>query len=101
MKGSIENIDDILEYIKQNLTLRKEEKDKYGEVELTLFLLNTFFDNQLQNLEHYNSKTDTISLYIAKRTEFLMKKLPKLHEDYYVEFEREVTIDVRTGARIA
>lgn len=32
MKGSIENIDDIQEYIKQNLTLRKEEKDKYGEV---------------------------------------------------------------------
>nr|WP_299422344.1 hypothetical protein [uncultured Emticicia sp.] len=68
----------------------KITKDKYGEVELTLFLLNTFFDNQLPNLEKYSSKTDKISLYIAKRTEFLMKKLPKLHEDYYVEFEREV-----------
>jgi len=32
MKGSIENIDDIQEYINQNLTLRKEEKDKFGEV---------------------------------------------------------------------
>lgn len=32
MKGSIENIHDIQEYIKQNLILRKEEKDKYGEV---------------------------------------------------------------------
>jgi hypothetical protein len=68
----------------------KITKDKYGEVELILFLLNTFFDNQLPNLEHYNSKTDTISLYISKRTEFLMKKLPKLHEDYYVEFEQDV-----------
>ncbi len=68
----------------------KITKDKYGEVELTLFLLNKFFDNQLPNLEKYSGKTDKISLYIAKRTEFLMKKLPKLHEDYYVEFEREV-----------
>lgn len=68
----------------------KITKDKYGEVELTLFLLNTFFDNQLSLLEQYSGKTDTISLYIAKRTEFLMKKLPKLHEDYFVEFERDV-----------
>jgi hypothetical protein len=68
----------------------KITKDKYGEIELILFLLNTFFDNQLPNLEHYNSKTDSISLYFAKRTEFLMKKIPKLHEDYYVEFERDV-----------
>ncbi|WP_435356730.1 hypothetical protein [Emticicia sp. SJ17W-69] len=68
----------------------KVTKDKYGEVELTLFLLNTFFDNQITHLEHYTGKTDTISLYIAKRTEFVLNKLPKLHEDYYVEFERDM-----------
>ena len=70
----------------------KVTKDKYGEVELTLFLLNTFFENQLSNLEHYSGKSDTISLYIAKRTEFLLNKLPKLHEDYYIEFERDTNI---------
>ena len=68
----------------------KVTKDKYGEVELTLFLLNAFFDNQLKNLEKYNSKSDTIALYIAKRTEFLLKKLPKLHEDYYIEFDKDI-----------
>ncbi|MBA4851886.1 hypothetical protein [Emticicia sp. BO119] len=68
----------------------KITKDKYGEIELTLYLLNSFFDNQLKLLEKYSSKSDTIALYIAKRTEFILKKLPKLHEDYYIEFEQEV-----------
>jgi hypothetical protein len=68
----------------------KVTKDKYGEVELTLYLLHAFFDNQLTHLERYTGKTDTVSLYIAKRTEFVLNKLPKLHEDYYVEFERDI-----------
>jgi hypothetical protein len=68
----------------------KITKDKYGEVELTLLLLNAFFENQEKLLKKYSSKTDTVSLYIAKRTEFVLKKLPKMHEDYYIEFEREV-----------
>ena len=68
----------------------KVTKDKYGEVELTLYLLNTFFDNQQTHLQVYTGKSDTISLYIAKRTEFVLSKLTKLHEDYYVEFEQEM-----------
>ena len=68
----------------------KVTKDKYGEVELTLYLLNTFFENQFKILEKYSSKSDTLALYIAKRTEFILKKLPKLHEDYYVEFEQDI-----------
>ncbi|RFS15409.1 hypothetical protein [Emticicia sp. C21] len=68
----------------------KVTKDKYGEVELTLYLLNAFFENQSKLLEKYSSKSDTVALYIAKRTEFVLKKLPKLHEDYYIEFERDV-----------
>jgi hypothetical protein len=68
----------------------KITKDKYGEVELTLCLLNSFFDNQLPHLQTYSGKTETISLYIAKRTEFILNKLPKLHEDYYVEFDADI-----------
>lgn len=68
----------------------KVTKDKYGEVELTLYLLNAFFENQPKLLEKYSSKSDTIAQYIAKRTEFILKKLPKIHEDYYIEFERDI-----------
>ena len=68
----------------------KITKDKYGEIELTLYLLNTVFDHKFKLLEKYNSKSDTAALYIAKRTEFILKKLPKLHEDYYIEFESDV-----------
>jgi hypothetical protein len=68
----------------------KVTKDKYGEVELTLLLLVSFFDNQKKHFEKYNSKSDTLANYVAKRTEFLMKKLPKLDPDYYIEFEDDV-----------
>jgi len=44
MKGSIEDIDDIQEYIKQNLILRKEEKDKYGEVLTPYNLINEILE---------------------------------------------------------
>ena len=68
----------------------KITKDKYGEVELTLYLLNIFFDLQLKWLEKYSSKSDTLAEYVAKRTEFLLKKLPKLEPDYFIEFDADV-----------
>lgn len=44
MKGLIENIEDIQEYIEQNLSLRKEEKDKYGEVLTPTNLIDEILD---------------------------------------------------------
>lgn len=70
----------------------KVTKDKYGEVELTLLLLNSFFDHQLSLLEIYSGKSDSIAQYIAKRTEFVLNKLSKLHEDYHIEFEKSMNI---------
>lgn len=64
----------------------KVTKDKYGEVELTLFMLNTFFDRQLPLMEKYTRKSDSLAQYVAKRTEGLLAKVSKLNEDYYVEF---------------
>ncbi|MCU0326245.1 MAG: hypothetical protein MUF45_13470 [Spirosomaceae bacterium] len=68
----------------------KVTKDKYGEIELTLHLLNTFFDKQIHLMATYNRQSDTLASYVAKRTEAILKKLPKLNEDYYIEFEDEV-----------
>ncbi|PLK46541.1 hypothetical protein [Emticicia sp. TH156] len=81
---------DIRELNSKITTHVKVTKDKYGEIELTLYLLNTFFENQFKMLEKYSTKTDTLALYIARRTDFILKKMPKLHEDYYVEFEQEI-----------
>ena len=68
----------------------KVTKDKYGEVELTLYMLNVFFQNQLPLLETFNRRSETISEYLAKRTEFLMKKLTAMNEEYYIEFYDDV-----------
>ncbi|WP_064196266.1 MULTISPECIES: hypothetical protein, partial [Emticicia] len=50
----------------------KVTKDKYGEIELNLYLLDMFFENQASHLENYSGKTDSIALYIAKRTELIL-----------------------------
>lgn len=68
----------------------KVTKDAYGEVELNLFMLNTFFDYQTELLRHYNSRSDKAAEYIAKRTEQLLKKVQKLDPDYYIEFSDDV-----------
>ncbi len=68
----------------------KITKDKYGEIELTIYLLLTFFEYQSEMLRIHNSKSDSCAEYIAKKADGLMKKLSKFNSDYYVDFERDV-----------
>ena len=68
----------------------KTTKDKYGDIELTLCLLKTIFDNQLELLRVHNGRSDTCAEYIAKKTDSLVKKLRKFDEDYYVDFQDDV-----------
>ena len=64
----------------------KITKDKYGEIELNIALLNDFFDNHPKQLHNYSSRSDKCALYIAKKTQTILKLLDKLDEDYYVDF---------------
>ena len=68
----------------------KITKDKYGDIELTLCLLNAFFEHQPKHLEVFNSRSETVSEYIAKRTESVLKKLEKFDEDYRIDFQADV-----------
>ncbi len=74
-------------YISRHL---KVTKDKYGEVELMLYMLNTFYDNNAHLLQKYNSRSDKAAEYIAKRTEQVLKKAVKLDPDYHIEFADEI-----------
>lgn len=74
-------------YITRHL---KVTKDKYGEVELMLYMLNTFYDNNAHLLQKYNSRSDSAADYIAKRTDQVLKKAVKLDPDYYVEFADDI-----------
>lgn len=68
----------------------KITKDKYGEIELTIAVLNDFFDNHPKQLSSYTSRSDKCALYIAKKTETILKLLAKLDEDYYVDFRDDM-----------
>ena len=70
-------------YISRHL---KVTKDKYGEVELMLNMLNTFYDHNAHLLQKYNSRSDKCAQYIAKRTDQVLKKASKLDPDYHIEF---------------
>lgn len=70
-------------YISRHL---KVTKDKYGEVDLMLYMLNTFYDHNAHLLQKYNTRSDKAADYIAKRTDQVLKKALKLDPDYHIEF---------------
>ena len=74
-------------YISRHL---KVTKDKYGEVELMLYMLNTFYDHNAHLIQKYNSRSDKCAEYIAKRTDQVLKKAVKLDPDYHIEFSSEI-----------
>ncbi len=68
----------------------KITKDKYGEIELNVTLLNSFLEKHPKQLQNHTGRSDKCALYIAKKAESTLKLLAKLDEDYYVDFETEV-----------
>lgn len=68
----------------------KITKDKYGEVELTLLLINTAFTRFWTMLEKKSNRADTFSEYVIKRTLHALKVLEKLHEDNYLDFKDDL-----------
>jgi hypothetical protein len=68
----------------------KITKDKYGEVELTLLLLNTAFERFWTMLNDKKQRADKFSEYILRRTVILFKNLSKLHEDNYLDFREDL-----------
>lgn len=69
----------------------KTTKDKYGEIELNFFLLNTALDQYLnQIMEFRPHKSKTLDEYVVKRAMKLMQLLSKLHEDLLIEFSSDM-----------
>ncbi len=68
----------------------KVTKDKYGEIELNLYLLNAFFEYQADPLRTHTSRTEKVAMYMTKKAKTLLNRLNKLNSDYYVDFEQDV-----------
>ncbi|NBA85338.1 hypothetical protein GVN16_06170 [Emticicia sp. CRIBPO] len=71
---------------------KKVTSDKYGEVELTIFMLVSFFRKQpkllIQNqFSRYNEK---MALYLVKKMVTVLSNIEKLHEDYRIEFNNDL-----------
>lgn len=66
-------------------------KDKSGEVSLAIFLLAEAFRRHWDMLNRFPARrSDTFAPYVVKRTASLLKKAEKLHEDYFIEFRRDL-----------
>jgi hypothetical protein len=68
----------------------KITKDKVGEIELTLYLLSITFKKQENFLEEYSYRADKFGGYVCKRTDFILKKIIKLHPDLQFDYKNEV-----------
>ena len=80
-----------MRYINGDITRHvRVTKDKYGEIELSLKLIKDCFEKQLKWIEKFSSKTDKLSNYVVKRTDFILKKLVKLHPDIRFDFCADV-----------
>lgn len=80
-----------MRYVNAEITRHvKVTKDKYGEIELTIKMLKDCYEKQLKWIQKYSSKSDTLANYVAKRTDFVLKKLVKLHPDVQFDFHADV-----------
>ena len=68
----------------------KVTKDKYGEVQLLLLLVNLPFRHQRKMLDRKSRRSEKFALYVVKKAQMILKKLARLDEDYYIEFEKDV-----------
>lgn len=68
----------------------KITKDKYGEIQLTLLLVNMPFRAQSKILYDNQHRADKFASYVCKKAQDIFKKLAKIDRDYYVEFEKDV-----------
>ncbi len=68
----------------------KTTRDKYGEIELNLFMLNYTLQLHSHKVERFSKgRRRTLDKYIIQRVAKLHKLLDKLHEDYQLDFEED------------
>ena len=69
----------------------KATKDKYGEIELNLLMLNLALEGIDGLLDQFPAaKARTFSNYVVKRALKLQKLLSKMHDDIRLDFEGEM-----------
>ena len=70
----------------------KVTKDKIGEIELTIALVNTAFGKNKTMLHESQKRASTFAEYVAKKAVFVLQKLAKIHEDLQADYEKDVNV---------
>ncbi|PJJ59382.1 hypothetical protein [Hymenobacter chitinivorans] len=65
-------------------------EDAFGEVELTLRLLNRVFEHQPQLVAKLHGPTQPLLQHLAKRTHEALRQTEKLHADYHLELSSAI-----------
>lgn len=69
----------------------KVTRDKYGEIELNLLLLNGALGQFRESLSGFTERrTFKLYTYIVRRTQKIHTLLGKMHEDYRLDFEDDL-----------
>ncbi|UOQ55581.1 hypothetical protein [Hymenobacter cellulosivorans] len=68
----------------------KITEDTFGEVELTLRLLNRVFEHQPQLVNKLHGPTQPLLQHLAKRTYDALRQTEKLHADYHLELSTAI-----------
>ncbi|RNI23461.1 hypothetical protein [Rufibacter latericius] len=93
-KGFYYNASDLLNCLRQlcpPLSYHtKVTGDVYGEINLLLLLLQQVLEHQQEKLQVLTGANEALCLFLAKRTEEVLHKLEKLHEDLHLEFVDQV-----------
>ncbi|TGE14173.1 hypothetical protein [Hymenobacter elongatus] len=65
-------------------------EDAFGEVELTLRLLNRVFEHQPAVVSRLHGPTQPLLQHLAKRTHEALRQTEKLHTDYHLELSSAI-----------
>lgn len=72
---------------------RSITKDKVGEIELQLYMLVSLLKPNIKKLISASPRKVTkFTPYVIKRVGKIIGLLEKLHEDYYIEFDKELKL---------
>ncbi len=69
---------------------KKVTKDQYGEIQLMVALLKQTLIFHADKLEKQNRLNEKLALYLASRVKMLVRNLNVLHEDFRVDFDRDI-----------
>jgi hypothetical protein len=66
-------------------------KDKFSEVALPVFMIRLALERHYPMIQSFPEKRSaTLAPYLVRRMEQLIVKADKLHEDYHIEFRRDL-----------